>query len=416
MRNRIIKDQIKDRSEKDTGRIIVLTGARQTGKTTLARKVFGDYTYISIEDPVLRSTYSAMNAGQWKSLYPRAILDEVQKEPSLIESIKSVYDQWEEPRYVLLGSSQLLLLQKVKESLAGRVSIYEIFPLTLPELSTHSWTDEVKKSLFTRLLTEDDLPEILPSWLLDQEMPKKQSAWDHYNKYGGYPALCNDNLTEEERHSWLNNYVHTYLERDVRDLANFRDLEPFIKLQKLLAANTSTLFNASESARRIGLNSKTAQRYLQYFEMSYQLFMLPAWAGNLNKRLSKMNKIHFMDYGVLQAVLQKRGRMTGNEFESALVTEMYKQIKNYQIRAEMFHLRTHDGKEVDLLIEQEDGFYAFEIKQSEKIDISDARHLRGLESLLNKPLKKSFILSADPRTQLFHDGNVIAVHFTMFLG
>jgi predicted AAA+ superfamily ATPase len=82
----------------------------------------------------------------------------------------------------------------------------------------------------------------------------------------------------------------------------------------------------------------------------------------------------------------------------------------------MFHLRTHDGKEVDLLIEQEDGFYAFEIKQSEKIDASDARHLRSLESLLNKPLKKSFILSADPRTQLFHDGKVIAVHFAMFLG
>ncbi len=117
-----------------------------------------------------------MNAGQWKSLYPRAILDEVQKEASLIESIKSVYDQWAEPRYVLLGSSQLLLLQKVKESLAGRVSFFEIFPLTLPELATHSWNDEVKKSLFTRLLTEDDLPEILPSWLLDQEMPKKQSA------------------------------------------------------------------------------------------------------------------------------------------------------------------------------------------------------------------------------------------------
>ena len=416
MQNRAIKDQIKSRSEKDTGRIIVLTGARQTGKTTLARKVFGEYEYVSIEDPVMRSTYGSLNARQWKSLYPKAILDEVQKEPSLIETIKSVYDQWTEPRYVLLGSSQLLLLQKVKESLAGRVSIFEIFPLTLPELSTHSWDDKVKQSLFTQLLMQGDLPEILPSWLLDPKIVDKEAAWDHYNKFGGYPALCNDSLNDEERYSWLNNYVHTYLERDVRDLASFRDLEPFVKLQKLLAANTSTLFNASEAGRRIGLNSKTAQRYLQYFEMSYQLFMLPGWAGNLNKRLSKMHKIHFMDYGVLQAVLQKRGRMSGNEFESTLVAEMYKQIKNYQIRAQMFHVRTHDGKEVDLLIELEDGFYAFEIKQSEKIDLSDARHLRDLELLLNKPLKKSFILSSDPRTQYFHEGRVIAVHFAMFLG
>ncbi len=416
MRNRAIRNQIKARSEKTTGRIIVLTGARQTGKTTLARKIFGDYEYISIEDPVLRPSYAALSAKQWRSMYPKVILDEVQKEPSLIESIKSVYDQWEEPRYVLLGSSQLLLLQKVKESLAGRVSIYEIFPLTLPELSTHSWDDEVKKSLFIQLLLEEDMSEILPSFLLHPAHTEKQAAWNHYQKFGGFPALCDESLNDEERYSWLSNYVRTYLERDVRDLANFRELEPFIKLQKLFAANTSSLFNASNSGKRIGLSSKTAQKYLQYFEMSYQLLVLPAWSGNLNKRLSKMSKIHFMDFGVLQAVLQKKGGMTGNEFESALVTEMYKQMKYYDPRAEMFHLRTHDGKEVDLLIEVEDGFYAFEIKQSEKVTESDARHLFDLEKLLNKPLKKSFVLSADLRTQYFNDGRIVAVHFAMFLG
>jgi hypothetical protein len=121
------------------GRIIILTGARQTGKTTLARNAFPGYAFLSIEDPILRQSYAGLSAAQWRDLYPRAILDEVQKQPVLIESIKSVYDQWPEPRYILLGSSQLLLLEKVKESLAGRCHIVELFPLTLPELGTESW-------------------------------------------------------------------------------------------------------------------------------------------------------------------------------------------------------------------------------------------------------------------------------------
>ncbi len=415
MRNRSVRQNVIEKSEKKTGRIIALTGARQTGKTTLARKAFDDFEYISIEDPVMRQGFANLNARQWKDLYPKAILDEIQKEPSLIESIKSVYDQWPDPRYIILGSSQLLLLQKIKESLAGRVSIFEIYPLTLPELATKSWDDAVETSAFISLLKEGKT-DFLPSFLMHPEITKKMSAWDHFKKFGGYPALVDESLDDEDRYSWLDNYVRTYLERDVRELANYRDPEPFIKIQKLFANSTASLFNASQIGKRIGLTSKTAQRYLQYFEISYQLFRLPAWSGNPNKRLSKMPKIHFMDHGVLQAVLQKRGGMSGTEFESVLVTEMYKQIKNQNVRAQMYHLRTHDGKEVDLLIEMEDGFYAFEIKQSDKVNETDARHLRNLETLLTKPLKQSFILSADPQTQHFQDGKIIALHFAMFLG
>lgn len=123
MKNRKTGDQILKSINSKTGRILVLTGARQTGKTTLVRKLFPEYEYISVEDPVMRGQYSQLTASQWKTLYPHAILDEVQKETSLIESIKSVYDQWTEPKYILLGSSQLLLLGKVKESLAGKVSL-----------------------------------------------------------------------------------------------------------------------------------------------------------------------------------------------------------------------------------------------------------------------------------------------------
>ncbi len=114
MKSRFLKSKLLQKNNSPLGRIIVLTGARQTGKTTLARNCFPDYTYLSIEDPVLRMEYRELTATQWKHFYPTAILDEVQKEPQLIESIKAVYDQFTEPRYLLLGSSRLLLMQKIK--------------------------------------------------------------------------------------------------------------------------------------------------------------------------------------------------------------------------------------------------------------------------------------------------------------
>mgnify|MGYP000867237020 FL=1 len=165
MKNRKIADLIVQRHAWKTGRIIILTGARQTGKTTLIRHLFPDYEYISVDDPIMRERYSQLAASQWNALYPKAILDEVQKEPGLIESIKSVYDQWETPKYVLLRSSQLLLLEKVKESLAGRCIIIEFVPLTLPELRTKSWNDPVEDSIFQKILMNTQEGEFMPSFL-----------------------------------------------------------------------------------------------------------------------------------------------------------------------------------------------------------------------------------------------------------
>jgi uncharacterized protein len=415
MKNRKIADLIVQRNRWKTGRIIVLTGARQTGKTTLIRHLFPGYEYISIEDPVLRGRYSLLTASQWKTLYPTAILDEVQKEPALIESIKSVYDQWEDPKYFLLGSSQLLLLEKVKESLSGRCIILEFFPLTLPELRTTSWNDPVEDSLFQAVLKNEAGGDFLPSFLLDKKMAEKQKAWDHYLAFGGYPAVSDEALNEEERYVWLQNYVRTYLERDIRDLASFRDLEPFVKLQRYLAENTATLVNATAIANHLGLTSKTIQRYIRYFELSYQSVVLSAWAKNPNKRLSKMPKIHYMDNGIIQAVLQKRGGITGNEFESLVVAEIYKQIKTINAAVQLFHLRTHDGKEVDLILEMPDYYLAFEIKMTERVTKSSAKNLRGLEEILDKPLKRSYILSNDREIKYFGE-KTVALNAAMFLG
>lgn len=416
MKARRISAYISGKKETRLGRILVFTGARQTGKTTLVRKLFPQYTYISVEDPNTRSEYAKLTAAQWRMLYPLAALDEVQKEPSLIESIKSVYDQWEEPRYVLLGSSQLLLMKQVKESLAGRCLVVDLYPLTLPELSTHDWDDDVKDSLFQALLLHPQEDMVYsPSFLLDPRMPEKQRAWEHYLMFGGYPVLTDETLSDEDRYTWLSNYVRTYLERDVRDLASFRDLEPFLKLQRALAIQTGNLINAAALGTHIGLTAKTVQRYIQYLEMSYQTITLPAWERNQTKRLTKAPKIHYLDNGVLQAVLQKRGGITGSEFESLVIAELYKQAKATFGAVQFHHLRTADGKEVDLLVETPDGYYAFEIKMSEHATKKDARHLKNLEEMLDKPLLKAFVLSKDASTQYFGE-KIVAVHAAMFLG
>ena len=397
------------------GRILVLTGARQVGKTSIVKEKLREYKYISIKDPVLRGSYASMTAEQWHSLYPQAALDEVQKEPVLVESIKSVYDQYDDVRYVLLGSSQLLLLNKVRESLAGRCSIIDMYPLTLPELRTKGWNDTVAPSLWQRLLAGDANPILPPSFLLAPDYADKTAAWDHLQKYGGYPALVDESLSEEDRFLWLGNYVRTYLERDVRDLASFRNLEPFVKLQREAAAFSGQIINASSMANNLKLSSKTAQKFISYLEISYQVIVLPSWSRNLEKRLSKAPKIHFLDFGVQQAVLNKRGGMTGHEFESLIVSELYKQAKNILSPASFYHLRTLDGREVDLLVELPDGYYGFEIKMCNNVTDTDGRHLKNLSDFLDKPLKGAFVLSNDPQTKSLPDG-VTAISAPMFLG
>lgn len=399
-----------------SGRIIVLTGARQVGKTSIVKEKMGDYRYISIEDPVLRGAYASLTADQWHALYPKAALDEIQKEPRLIESIKSTYDQYGDTRYVLLGSSQLLLLSKVRESLAGRCNILDVYPLTLPELRTSGWDAAVAPSIWQRVLSGADAGDVLPpSFLLDPDRASKSAAWTHLLQFGAYPALVDETLSEEDRYRWLGNYVRTYLERDVRDLASFRDLEPFVKLQREVALLSGQVLNASSVAADLKLSPKTVQRYVTYLDLSYQTVILPAWSRNAGKRLSKAPKIHFMDFGVQQAVLGKRGGMTGHEFESLLVSELFKQAKNIFAPVSFCHLRTQDGREVDLIAETQDGYYAFEMKMSDNVTESDARHLRKLGELLDKPVKASFILSNDPRTKDFQ-GGVKAVSAPMFLG
>jgi predicted AAA+ superfamily ATPase len=393
MKNRIISNTLIDKSNSRFGRIIVITGARQTGKTTLVKQIFHKYNYISIEDPVTVEQYKSLTAAQWETTFPKAILDEIQKEPQLIESIKSVYDQFPEPRYILLGSSQIMLLKNIRESLAGRCQIVEMFPLTLPEMLTNSWEEEVQLSWFQNLILNREVDNT--PFLLDEKHAAKLKAFNKYLQFGGYPAISGNDIAKNEKYNWLSNYVKTYLERDIRDLAELRNLEPFAKTQKLMAINTAQLINNSQIGAEAGVTSKTVQRFIEYMSISYQILVLQPWSRNLKKRLVKSPKIHFTDVGVMRAILQKYGELSGHEFESAIVAEIYKQLRTIFADTQFYHLRTSDGREVDLLIETEAGYIAIEIKKTKAVRSVDARHFRNLDDILDKPVLHKFVISND---------------------
>jgi predicted AAA+ superfamily ATPase len=262
---------------------------------------------------------------------------------------------------------------------------------------------------------ETERKNLLPTFSFDSRFAEKRRVFDFAVQFGGYPALTNETLNDGERREWLRNYVSTFLERDIRDLAAFRDLEPFVKLQRYLVNITGGVVNFSSIAKETGVSVPTVQRYVRYMELSYQVFLLPAWFANPMKRLVKAPKVHFMDTGILRSVLQKQGKLSGSEFESFVVAEIYKQIKNSHLPIKCYYLRTLDGREVDLLLEAEDGFTAIEVKATENADKSDAKNLFDLQEILNKPLKHSFILSNDNKTKTFGE-NITAMHAAAFLG
>ena len=414
MKSRSINNVIIRKSKSAAGRIIVLTGARQTGKTTLAKLGFPEMTYIALDDPMMSGQYASLTASQWQHLYPSAILDEVQKVPSIIESVKAVHDGFEDTRYLLTGSSQLLLLSKVRETLAGRCTIYELFPLTLPEMLTGSWTEEVKPSFFQNYVVSGLLPGFLPSFKMEKDYATRKDVFRHFLEFGGYPALVNPGMSDDDRKDWLAGYVRTYLERDVRDLANFRFLEPFVKIQKMTSLLTGELINFSDLAREAGVTANTAQKFLRYLEISYQTIQLQPWTRNKIKRLTRSPKLHYLDPGVQRAVIKKTGIPSGNEYESAIVAEIHKQIKNLNLPLSMFHLRTVDGRETDLILETEKGYIAIEIKMSDNVASQDGRHLRGLQDILDKPVLKSFILSNDDNIRDLGE-NILALPSALFL-
>lgn len=361
-------------------RLIVMTGARQTGKTTLARQAYSELRYVNFDAPENREFVRALRAMSWGKTLGAAVLDEAQKESTVFDKVKYSFDEGDIDFTVLLGSSQILLLKRIRESLAGRAFFYELFPLMLSEMAAQN---EPAPPLIAQLFAAADLNTLLkeqPAIRPPQDEETTLAALDYMLTWGGMPALLA--LNEADRRQWLQSYGHTYLERDLGDLARLDDLSPFREFQRLAALRSGQILAYSELARDAGISVSTSRRYLEYLKLSYQTFVLPPYHKNLTSTVIKTPKLFLIDTGIMRQLQGYWGAPTGALFETFVIAEIYKWVRTAGENVQLYFYRTRSGLEVDLLIQTPPGVLGFEIKSSREITAKDFRPLREVATAL----------------------------------
>ena len=309
---------------------VLVTGARQTGKTTLLRHLAdADTRYATLDDPLTRNFARSDPKGFLAQFSASVILDEVQYVPELLTYLKIAIDtDRRSGRFLLTGSQQFPVMRGVSESLAGRVAVLDLLPFSLAEYPQAD----------------------LAGWL-----------W-----HGGYPACA---LEPAARDLWLRSYVQTYLARDVRELLELRDAAAFERFLMLCAARHGQLLNMAHLSRDAGVSQPTIKHWLSVLESSYLIYRLPAWSRNLGKRLTRSPKLYFVDPALAlyltrhpspESVLP--GPMGGALFEGLIVAEVLKAFAARGRMPSLYHLRAQDGSEVDLLLDLGSAILPIEIK------------------------------------------------------
>ena len=335
---------------------VVLTGSRQSGKTTLLKHLFGGrYRYISIEPPDIRMAAIGDPRGFIEMYPPPVIFDEIQYAPDLLPYIKEKIDAERDKygQYLITGSQNLLLMEKVTESLAGRAAMLRLLPLTRREI--------------------EGFPQKKVPWELKdrkQEMKKvaPKKLWSEFLR-GGYPELIA--YPRRDASLWHSAYIQTYLERDVRTLRQVGDLTQFQNFLRALAARSAQLLDLSDLSRDLGIAVNTVKAWLSVLEATYQVIVLRPYFANVGKRLVKTPKIYFTDVGTLCYLAglmdpehAASGPMGGAILETAAVSEIYKTLIHSSLDPRTYFWRTSAGTEVDIVVEFERLLVPIEVKLS----------------------------------------------------
>ena len=329
-----------------------LVGPRQSGKTTLAKTLFPDYTYVSLENLDQR-TYAQQDPRGFLAANPNhCIFDEIQKVPELFSYLQEIGDQKGMGRYILTGSQNFLLHRHISQSLAGRIALLSIQPFSMDELSSASLGfDQPEDFMFT----------------------------------GMYPPIYDRSIPPT---NWYPNYIQTYIERDIRDLTQITQLSTFQVFVKLCAGRIGQLLNLSSLARDCGITHNTARAWLSLLETSYIVVLLRPYYRNFNKRLVKMPKLYFYDTGLASSLLgiQSADQMNshylrGELFENFALTEYIKDKANTQSNVEYFFWRDQAGHEVDLFAETGSAISAIEMKSGKTISADYIKNLAYMQSI-----------------------------------
>jgi len=332
--------------------IVSLTGPRQSGKTTLAKMAFPGHSYINLEAPEVGEAAREDPRGFLRRLPGPAIIDEAQRAPELFSYLQLAVDEDETPgRFILTGSQNFLLSERISQTLAGRCAILNLLPFSVAELEGRPARD--------------------PFEALQGSPAKLESSLDELLFRGLYPRVHRPKM---DARSWLADYVATYVERDVRLTINIGQLDLFQRFLKLAAGRTATVLNLSNLARDVGVSPPTIRNWLSVLEASFIIKSLPPYFESFNKRLVKSPKIHFIDTGMLCFLLgiRKPSELEGHPlrgaiFESFVVAEFTKAFLNAGEVPPLYHWRDHGGHEVDLVVDRGRWIDGYEVKSSETI-------------------------------------------------
>jgi len=367
--NRILKTQLEEAMKHFP--VILLTGARQVGKSTLAREILDNY--ITLDDLNVYSSLQADPQSFIKSLQKPVAIDEVQKAPDILSSIKLVVDNERiNGSYLLTGSANIMGYKNITDTLAGRIALLELMPLSLREISGK--TDSLLDMLFNGDITKQTEPLL-----------SKQDIIGKIIK-GGYPEIQKID-SSRGRYQWFSSYIQTYIEHDVRDIGELRNIDKFIKMYRMLASRSGNLLNKTDIARNAEINFKTFDNYLELLKLVYQVNLLKSYHANIDKRLMKTEKLFFLDSGILAFLLNITtenefisSSYKGSLFETFVFAELLKEVKYSEKHTGFYYFRTSDSQEIDFIIEQGSEIIAIEVKLSESIRKDDFRHISFLQS------------------------------------
>lgn len=381
--------------------VVLLNGARQTGKSTLAKSLISEPTsYYTLDDLTILGAIKSDAYHFLKAQKKPIVLDEIQRAPELFVSLKRVVDEHREPgKFLLTGSANILMLPNLSESLAGRMEIHTLWPLSSTEI-TDSPIDLILA------LSQEDFSS-LTSRNLDIFL-------------GGFPDVLK-RASEEKRQNWFKSYLQTLLTKDIRDLSHIEKITETPKILHLLAARAGSLLNCSELSRSCGIPNTSLKRYLALLETLYLYFTIPPWSTNLSKRFVKSPKLYISDCGVLAHLVginknHVRKDLFGHFVENYVAVELKKHQTWSSIPFELYHYRTQDGEEIDFILETYQGdLIAIEIKSNSVLDQKSYRTIKKLqEDLPSRRIKGFVFYSGDKVVPLAR--NIWAVPLTFFMG
>jgi predicted AAA+ superfamily ATPase len=334
--------------------IVALTGPRQSGKTTLLQEFFTEYRYISLENPDTRNFAEEDPRGFLQEYHSKVIFDEVQRVPALFSYLQYEVDQSRQMgQFILSGSQNFHLLEQITQSLAGRVAITKLLPFDFAELRSAS-------------LLPGDYRDLLFK--------------------GAYPPVYDRALDPS---FFYENYLQTYIYRDVTALRNIQDLGRFRNFLRLCAGRAGQLLNISSLAKETGISQPTAKSWLTILESSYLIFLLPPYFKNFSKRIVKSPKLYFYDVGLLTYLLGlrsmediKHSSALGSLFENMVIAELYKQNAHHLLLKEFWFWRDTNQREIDLLSFQQNKYELFEIKSTQTLTSRLFKNLNFFRTLL----------------------------------